>query len=334
MRQHSSYLKVGIVVLCLMAALIPAITMAATPAGTQIKAAGTAQYYKTSGTLMPTATSNTVTTTVGPAPTAGTYIGSWIICGYYSNTDTVTRLSRDYIGGESIVTPSVGSISSGKTWKQVATADNRYIDLAKALAYPSNCAGYAHVYVYTASARSAQLWTGSDNGIKIWLNGAVIRTVDSGRGYAADQDKTAISLKAGWNKLLVKVSQYGGNWGFSAKICDSLGKAVTGLSYSINKPATTTSIMSTALPNITNVKVTPSRTTATITWTTNVPTDSQVSYGTSTLDKSFDNAAMVTSHNATLTGLTPNTTYSVEIGGSNSTGNTAWVDGYTFKTTP
>ena len=330
MRQHSLYLRVGIGVLCLMAALVPAITMAATPAGTQITATGTAQYYTTSGTLMPTVTSNTVTTTVGPAPAAGTYIGSWIINGYHPNTNTATRLSQDYIGGETTVTPSVGSTSSGKTWTQVATTDNRYIDLAKAYGTPTYCAAYAHVYVYTASAKSAQLWTGSDNGMKIWLNGAMIKTVDSGRGYVPDQDKTAISLKAGWNKLLIKVSQYGGNWGFSAKICDSSGNAVSGLSYSLNSPSGSAD---TTAPSISNLKATPGSTTATITWTTNEAADSQVSYGTSSLDKEEVDDAMVTNHSVTLTGLSSNTTYSYKSGSSDSSGNTSTMGTYTFKTT-
>ena len=55
--------RIGLLVVYLLSVL--AVTaMAATPAGTQIKATGTAQYYSTSGSLMPPGSSNMVTTTV------------------------------------------------------------------------------------------------------------------------------------------------------------------------------------------------------------------------------------------------------------------------------
>src|ERR1019366_1319189 len=52
-------------------------------------------------------------------------------------------------------------------------------------------------------------------------------------------------------------------------------------------------------------------TSATVTWTTDQPSNSQVEYGTTTGYGSLSvlNSTLVTSHSAALTGLTPGTTY-------------------------
>jgi len=65
------------------------------------------------------------------------------------------------------------------------------------------------------------------------------------------------------------------------------------------------------LPTISGVTVTPSTTSATITWTTNVAASSVVNYGTSAgaLSLNASNASLVTSHSITLTGLTAGVTY-------------------------
>jgi len=65
------------------------------------------------------------------------------------------------------------------------------------------------------------------------------------------------------------------------------------------------------LPVISSVSAAPSTASATITWTTNVPTTSLVNYGTSSgsLTLNMSNSSLVTSHSLTLTGLTAGTVY-------------------------
>ena len=64
---------------------------------------------------------------------------------------------------------------------------------------------------------------------------------------------------------------------------------------------------------------------ATITWTTDEPSDSRVEYGTSptALTSNASDAALVTSHSLTLTGLAPNTTYYYRIVSRDAASNTA-----------
>lgn len=74
---------------------------------------------------------------------------------------------------------------------------------------------------------------------------------------------------------------------------------------------------------------------ATITWTTDEQADSQVAYGTTVAYGSLTtlNTAMVTSHSAVVSGLTPKTTYHYQVLSRDSSGNAAASADYTFTTT-
>ena len=81
-----------------------------------------------------------------------------------------------------------------------------------------------------------------------------------------------------------------------------------------------------AAPLITGVSATPkSDGTATITWTTNEPSDSRVDYGTApgSLTSSKTESGLVTSHSIELTGLTPNTTYHYRVTSADGAANAA-----------
>ncbi len=78
-----------------------------------------------------------------------------------------------------------------------------------------------------------------------------------------------------------------------------------------------------AAPVVSSIVVTPRSTSATITWTTDEPASSQVSYGTSagSLTSSAGNPGSSTSHTVTLTGLSPSTVYSYRITSIDLSGN-------------
>ena len=78
-----------------------------------------------------------------------------------------------------------------------------------------------------------------------------------------------------------------------------------------------------------------SGTSATITWTTNQASSSQVKYGTTAAYGSTStlSSSLVTSHSVTLTGLTPGTTYNYAVLSANSAGTLATSANFTFATT-
>ena len=88
------------------------------------------------------------------------------------------------------------------------------------------------------------------------------------------------------------------------------------------------------VPVISNVHATPNPTTATITWTTDVPADSQVQYGKTTAYGSTSalNSTLVSSHSVKLSGLTRLTTYHYRVLSRNASGTLAVSGDFTFIT--
>ena len=76
---------------------------------------------------------------------------------------------------------------------------------------------------------------GSDDSVKVWVNGEVVHTNAVNRGAGDFQDDFKVNLNAGANILLVKVSERGGGWslfagvggeGVTTALPESLGTAV------------------------------------------------------------------------------------------------------------
>ena len=55
---------------------------------------------------------------------------------------------------------------------------------------------------------------GSDDGIAVWLNGQSVHENQVARGVSPNQDRVTLPLKAGENKLLMKIYNQGGGHGF------------------------------------------------------------------------------------------------------------------------
>ena len=81
-----------------------------------------------------------------------------------------------------------------------------------------NRAAYLRCVVVSPKKQDARLEAGSDDGIKVWLNGNVIHSKDVGRGMNMFEDKVDITLNKGDNSLLMKITQQGGGWEACARI--------------------------------------------------------------------------------------------------------------------
>ena len=107
--------------------------------------------------------------------------------------------------------------SAGK-WQR-AKADSRgMVSLDQALGQVEWAVAYAYAEITSVHARDCELRCGSDDGIKIWLNGKVVHQNEITRGYAPDTDKAAIHLDAGVNRLVVKIDNYRAGWSFGVAI--------------------------------------------------------------------------------------------------------------------
>ncbi|MBI5831120.1 MAG: HEAT repeat domain-containing protein [Armatimonadetes bacterium] len=85
---------------------------------------------------------------------------------------------------------------------------------------------YAKAQVQAPKAMEAEFQCGSDDGIKVFLNGKVVHGANVNRGLTPGEDKFRVQLNEGWNTVLVKITNGGGNWSFNLQIRDTKGAKI------------------------------------------------------------------------------------------------------------
>ncbi|MBV9125913.1 MAG: hypothetical protein JO112_21390, partial [Planctomycetes bacterium] len=108
----------------------------------------------------------------------------------------------------------------GKVRWRLHHSDDGKIDLEKFFAHDDAGVAYALCWVRSPWKRPALLATGSDDGLKVWVNRKVVLTERVHREAVPGDDKTPIELEAGWNELLVKVDNRVGTWAFYLELRD------------------------------------------------------------------------------------------------------------------
>jgi len=85
------------------------------------------------------------------------------------------------------------------------------VKLKLAPAASNNIVSYAATHIYTPGGKT-NLHTGSDDAIKVWINGEVVQEKAVNRGASNYQEKKEITLKSGHNLILVAVYECTGGW--------------------------------------------------------------------------------------------------------------------------
>jgi hypothetical protein len=156
------------------------------------------------------------------------YILKWEVSGPYS------RLGKDYSDLFSIAFPPEKGKGNGAKWKPLGPgADPKspwIIDLLGPLGGEQRVA-YARAWIYSEHATPARLEIGSDDGLKVWLNQKVVHANNTYRGLSPGSDRIDVTLNAGWNYLLLKVTQLNGGWAYCARVVTKEGKHLDGLKF-------------------------------------------------------------------------------------------------------
>jgi hypothetical protein len=106
---------------------------------------------------------------------------------------------------------------------------------------------YAFSYFTAPSAQQAELWVGSDEALKIYLNGVVVYNYAGTRSFAGNEfykEIVTINVQQGMNRLLVKSYQSTGKYTFSLNICEVQsntlykGNRILGLKFTTSGTAT------------------------------------------------------------------------------------------------
>ena len=125
----------------------------------------------------------------------------------------------------SVDVAKLAEIEASASRAKLAASAWPYMDFAamSGLGNRQREAGYAMREIRTDSARRIRLLTGSDDSLRMWLNGKQVAAVLALRTVKADSETTEVELRAGANRLLVEVGQAGGGWGLLLRITDDKG---------------------------------------------------------------------------------------------------------------
>ena len=116
-------------------------------------------------------------------------------------------------------------------WKPASNNPAGFVDLLKLFQPNLHVCAYAVIYVRSPDARRVLVSAGSDDGIKIWVNGDLKVSHDLTRGAAPGQEEQPVDLRAGWNELLLKITQGEGGWGFYFDLLTPDRKPIPDLIY-------------------------------------------------------------------------------------------------------
>jgi hypothetical protein len=92
-----------------------------------------------------------------------------------------------------------------------------------------HCAAYLRTRIRCPEHKKAVIELGSDDGIKLWLNGQLVHANNVMRGYSDGEDKVSVELNEGWNDLMAKITQGIGGWQAGFVITDEQGEVMEDL---------------------------------------------------------------------------------------------------------
>jgi len=94
------------------------------------------------------------------------------------------------------------------------------VDLAMLYNNVENTVAYAFTYLYSNKAQQAHAMLGSDDAVKVWVNGSLVHENYAFRGVVPGDDRFDIDLKKGYNTVLIKVLNGVRGWGFTLSAID------------------------------------------------------------------------------------------------------------------
>lgn len=166
------------------------------------------------------------------------YLCTWLVFSpipFKDGQDGAESLAEEQVKGEGTLKPKVGDQTAvaGKelAWKE-CQAKGQVLDFNDVLGHQAeNSVAYAVVYlVADADFDDITLKLGSDDQVKVYLNGKLIHSNDEARPFEIDEDSiSGLSLKKGLNVLVAKVVNEEEDWSLSARFLAKDGKPITKL---------------------------------------------------------------------------------------------------------
>ncbi len=175
------------------------------------------------------------------SPSEDGYLRVWLAAGPFAGTESTQDCLPSYdnlLGDDDAsVEPSLGQDAGDAVWTVLWSWEDRvdYLEDFATVDAPREI--YTAVYVHSEAQRELTLALGPDDGVRAWLNGDLLMEESGCQGTVVDYFSTQATLLAGWNLVLLKVRDQGGEWGIYARFKDD-GEPITDLELSLSPDGT------------------------------------------------------------------------------------------------
>jgi hypothetical protein len=164
-------------------------------------------------------------TTTSTDSSKGLDDAKWIVLGKYPNSMSQDGSCKGFkyefleeFGGEAALSSPDSEALPGNVGIKAPHKDG-YLDLGKMF----NGTEWSIAYVYTEFNSSGGEWflhAGSDDGLRLWLNGELIIDDHAHRALTQHDAVRRVNLREGKNRILAKICQGSGEWAVSLKLYD------------------------------------------------------------------------------------------------------------------
>ncbi len=156
----------------------------------------------------------------------GEYLKNWWLIGPFDNTDR-KGMSKEYQPEKEIKLEKnyIGRNDQSIVWQEFK-GDSEYISLAKIIKPSDVGVVYAYNVINLKNNSDVKIGIGSNDGIKMWLNGKLVHENIISRTAVPNEDTFSTSFIKGENHVLLKIDQLGGGWGFYFSIIEGQDQIV------------------------------------------------------------------------------------------------------------
>jgi HEAT repeat protein len=160
------------------------------------------------------------------------FVTVWRVAGPYMKEATgYAQLFDEVFPPEREGTPGV-------EWKVIPAATNPekpwLMDLLKTLGGESRVA-YARTFIHVDEEQKACFEIGSDDGVKVWLNGQLVHANNAARAITPGSDRVNVTLAKGWNTVLLKITQNNQGWEYCLRLRKADGTHLEGVQVSATR---------------------------------------------------------------------------------------------------
>jgi alpha-L-rhamnosidase len=104
-------------------------------------------------------------------------------------------------------------------WGEVGRArTGHYLDLLRVVWSTKNGVGYLATFIWSPLATKGEIHAGSQEAIRLWVNGDLLISHLVTRDPAPDQEIVPVALHPGWNAVVAKIVQGEGQWHFYFRV--------------------------------------------------------------------------------------------------------------------